>query len=1600
MGQKAAEKELAFGQGYTITIDADLDSKNAAAVNDVLAAIRDNQTDNLAFLVKTKADDTKVVNLDAESIDFVSFMRGFWLRYPYPKADPSKFFPGIPEDYNKSSDAALKVHFAGAIEDKEELHFQMTANVFYVISQFGLPISLLGGEIPAISFDLYVKEAQSSDAKVSGTLAATVRVEQFKKLGTKEIQLDVKVKLHNLKLAALFAIKFEKLIEINAAIKANEVWTKELQDIVGAEFVARTGDDWVSGLVSAFNMEFVFKTEGPEIVYKDSQRLVIPKIKQTAEEKVAICNTRRQSREDLLTELKIDLFDPKLEKFNYAQEERFLRAYITESKFTEEKMIIIRHKLQRYLALTKNCPETTGNKLKQPQILFKNDANVKVRTEPFKASVSLKAKLHELIADSPVFEEKIYFSWSKFALSLLPPKDTSALFTLNVDKGSLGYLLQSERIFSFDNQKLCVKLGLTSIKVDENETKSTNGGKGFTNQDKLAKKAAKREADRVAFLKHWTDFFFALMEGSHESLVAKTILKIDSISWPLALPSMKLLALTKTKAQMSLPPANAFGFFGKLTNSLVDFIGYGQYSMLFNASLPNPRVISFAQTEGSVWNCHLSIPDTSIYLFSEVKNVHLRTIEGGKGPILTGSLKTNEYLVRISDGQVESIFALAKPGVAVQPSMQLNEVDSSTVLQNFNQDSKQTVLNVAALDLRFVDFSRIMDFTERIGNNERIHIGAGNPLSTAKQLSSNADEAIQLWSAWLSVLASKWQIVLNDKEAVETKLREGGKIFDISKVGALQLNTSVSSTSPYSFDAQIGFSLPESATASCKVEAIPFQHPIIRWGATDITFKWSEDVLKARLKISAGEIEIAESGSKVFFDALSKFKISLHVELPSESAAKEDTRNRLSSATVRELYYQLSYYAQEGKFLNDVSELMSTSTVTTESKVTTIGGEVYKMDGLAKTSNFFELFRVLVQRIFAPPPLGTPDDPSTLIDFSMLVSFDPRHAPETDCIPRVLLPCFLPSFCSTRQVHFSPVSRAGHFDDRPIPVQLQIRNVFQPITAAIAKGMASFLSVFHFDCYPPQFKWNLELKDAQVLGLEINGQALVAGRAKPFKMTRTAPIPYPNTVIEQPRLTSSMDLSQDIMLPIDSNLDPATYDERFFPRKKPDFSDVFFIEAEAVIPDTFAPVLRKMLSSLFVPGANPMAGLQPPLLMSPTVKLVHAPISLALSNAVSFIDPKKAKSLDTEKRIYPSLLATLFTAFMEEVSGPGMDLHSPVAESSPFFMKQSFTDSELIYKTAFEKSLTFSIWMRFPWPLAPIGFDYGKKLNFSLRVKNEEIAVINLGRHYLEGKIAYMRFDFEINSKFTRTNLLTGIYVKGRGALPQKPVNFLSNLMSYFFKSDLLAGVRDCDVSIVLNLNDDFIAESEITLALQSILTEPDTYRSYPRTPSFGTLTEKIQIQPNDAYTCVFNSQPDSNTVSLHQNRWARLNLTKTRLFYLVNGAHHRGIDYRFALQLRTNDHRIICGFFEDTLKLSVVFVYEQPLLQLRSVLGSFGASPQSMIHYKVKTEANYQRSTSVYLTKNVKFEFPGRYSVYINFAGKGELVKIENAEIYIVNPR
>lgn len=794
--------------------------------------------------------------------------------------------------------------------------------------------------------------------------------------------------------------------------------------------------------------------------------------------------------------------------------------------------------------------------------------------------------------------------------------------------------------------------------------------------------------------------------------------------------------------------------------------------------------------------------------------------------------------------------AISRKEDPLKKERQRSRVDNA----NIPNEKRFTLSTVVPVTIEFLNFAHFMKVVDEFSAGKPVQIFVGDPLAGPPTSVSRIEYhniPQSLMNNLIGNVASKYPLPFNSpKESKPAGVEPAAQPDQAEPVNSTKdkviFSVTADSSSPEELSLTAKISIPgppetvsnedEDDTPSYipfgpsdTIEAIKthFSFPIIRWGQTKIRFTFKK--FNVDLLISRGDIKVTEDGQKILFDNLKDFEVKLLVESRSNRKLTSSEKKRafqkikelFRTTSIRQIFKRcLDNYNERTDYMKEYPDRIvnTTSSVYYGDAESVSARNQFHFFGAADMESLFALHGVIARKIM--PRGGTTvvakDDPAHM-NFGILIKLGNNadtsgtalfnNRPNSK-LPVLSLPCFFTNFCSAEQLTYSKLNERGLLrHGEHIPVNVHIRDTFQPLAASIASGFATFLKLFYMDHYPTFLEWRLIVPNEQIVGMEMNGQGMFVGKAGSLDIVKTAKIPYPVPVIPDIAGISVIsdtpeNYSTQAATPPPSMVeyDPDRikfFDKAFFQQDLDyGFTDEVIIPFKAQIPDSMPELLRKTLWPIFVPMS-----LHPPVMFfkaddesnanaGETIRLGHTPMSIALSDSMDYMKNDGVGRKVNEK---PSLLVKLFAAFIEESASTGIDVHTISSivdansssstghdaahttapqnqESKPscsrFHYSHSLGHTNMMQNLghladSFLRSgdlVHVVIWSQFPWPMGTIGFDFGKavegKIYWPMALPDGEggskpvLVEGSMSKHLMIGDVARLRLDLYIPSKY------------------------------------------------------------------------------------------------------------------------------------------------------------------------------------------------------------------------------------------------------------
>jgi hypothetical protein len=1443
-------------------------------------------------------------------------------------------------------------------------------------------------------------------------------------------------------------------------VKADPEYSKEAEDAI------------IKSLDELLGVVFEFKSKEEETEIKSYERhvdMILSKVKELKEKVAEIENKfylESKSTTNFAHESKIEC-EKILSKSIGTVLAKPVADVVKESDVKSdtqleyhEKMVKVRNLLNSRIALRKKTP--IGKEMIENSLYAKVDSNTTEMT--IKTAIALNES--EIL-----FDDYLIFTWKSFDIVLADEQNVQ-LAHMILEPGEFKYFLADG---SLSRSKESIKL-ITKFGPESSALTVPDWMKSFKNfVDGLLSK-------KIYFISY------------RLSLTASK----TSVSWSSELPTAAISAFPSTIASSTKGTAELTepGFFDNLAKSHFDFIGYGFYRLIFHAILPNPDK---CPTGSSILNVELDLPQTTTYLFAAAdstglwENTCVASINTTKPlriwtQIVDGVL-CNMYAV--ADGMMEqetSIHAripndragriinsfedvlLLRNSYGVDEEIEKKRagekdkvIETESPLLKYRQKihvplskipyaKRYALITAVPISLEILNFERMVKIIDSMGRKERIKLGSAD-LTTSNFKTS---EASNLFNVLTNALAGNYLLEFNTPEQLEKAETEPPKIIYSNESHKVILNVDIPTSNSKELIVKTSIEFPnhpkEVKVAESEIPYVVynslkaeerFLHPVIRWGNTELMFFLPK--FKITLKLSAGDIQVTNDGSKILFEALKNFEIELSIKAHSNKKSLKHEKDIFTSSSIRQFFSKCRDFYENKVYSSDDfgDPIETTSTVSYGSK----DNQKFYFLGLVDLKNFFLLQGVILRRIFPEkadddipdPSCDSREDP-TYIDFGMLISLGDGTETDAKNMPNLAVPCFFTNFCSSEQLGYTKLNRNGLLTVKDhVNATLTVGNTFGPLVASIAAGFSTFLPLFYMDVYPGTLEWKLSIPDDQVLGMEMNGLGMVYGKADAIKVVRKAEIPYLNRLAaEEKKPKKKKDIKYELAdecLGNDENIkfeERENFNDKFFNFEKHKFNDFVKINVKTQVPDSVPHLLRNMLWPLFLHPMDTLT-LHPPIvnIRSDTefFELSHAPISVAISDSMEY------KGFDGEV-IKPSILTRIFAAFIEESSSTGMEMHKQDDGPSSFrfyssyksnFNRRDFSNS--ITKnfmrpegSSGESLIEATLWIQFPWSLGSIGFDFGKKFSFQVTLQEDDEPILvegSISEHQMIGKVARMRIDLIVPS-MTYNNFST-ILMAARPFVLKIPylksIKFLDNFYNHL--SHYLLNIREIPLGINFNVDNNFIVQSELAIP-KSFFEDPVIPANSPNNLIYLTrskfnvkkLIDKYGPRAPQAIACVYNYDIKDVDKKKQQYLWTQIDLSMTRVYYPEISQIKPGDKVTLYLQLRTIDQVAVCGILSIYHGLAVMIEYIKPSHSLDVLFKkdvTVADPPRAYI------EAARDDVTSVFLVEH-ELKFTGRYKIFVGLIPsslkksdsklkEADLMnlsykEIKFTELYVQNPR
>ena len=1329
---------------------------------------------------------------------------------------------------------------------------------------------------------------------------------------------------------------------------------------------------------------------------------------------------------------------------------------------SHKKLLKVRDLIHQRTILKKAVP--VGQSIKKHGIFTKIDSSETKMT----ANIALALQISEKI-----YDDRILIGWSQFLTKIFNEKNVK-LTSFDFVPGSFIFSLSSGLIFgNFDSGSPQIRFAVILESCELEVLRSFHDGITDVKKEFLP--------FNLSFESSEHDIPELYMKGG--VLPAAGILEVGSVI-PKIVPTQHSV--------QQLP-----GFFDNLTKSHFDFIGYGFYRLIFNAILPNPKE---CPTSGSsIINVEINLPPTTSFIYATAERGQFRdkkciaaintaqplriwtqivdgvlcnmysVAEGlGEKEMTIQSLVSSERSKEIiqSFSSVLNLrnlysFDLQEEGERYENALKQRSKSTEVIrrfLRKVPDQSKIALATAIPVNVEILNFNHMMKIMDEFADKVYTKFIIDDPtISNAR-----GHDPPSLLNSVIGVFASKQPIEFNTPEQIELSKKNGNRRIDVNTEHKIVFKIDTETPNPDELRVKTHLFITEKENDSMTIAAEKlsefekneaaaneesyvvheslspekqFVHPVIRWGKTCLRFAFPEFMVELRL--SPGDIKITDDGAKIVFDALQNFTLDLRIKKRKSTPSKKEV---FQAASIRQIFKRCQ------DFINQKldSTAVPNEEIETKSSVSygPLEAQKFHYFGSANFNSFFLLQAVIIRKMFSntssPPVDYDPREDPTFIDFAMLISLGGQRGYHRTKLPKIKLPCFFTNFCSSEQLIDSDFDKEAQdvLKNGPIPVNLHVRNTFQPLTASIASGFANFLPLFYLESYPEVLEWNLNIPKDQVIGIEMNGETMFYGKAGPLNIVKAAEIPYPNAIegrrsmspaIKSPKLTMDED---DKLVPKHSTAEghskekvqvlyanEGKFDSKFFETQLIDeFQDEVVIEVLAQVPSSLPNVLRKMTWPVFFIPIKTFT-LHPPLIdvdsKTKPMQLGHSPMSVAISDRVIY---KEIQADRSSTLIKPSLLTKLFAAFMEETSSAGLELHKEYETQSScfrFHYTYNYNISSLPFNSVGSEVFKAILWVQFPWAMGPIGFDFGEDVQFEISLPSKSDAILATGyisRAHLMGNVARMRIDLQVPAKsvVTLVQVITPIFMSLSYDAIKSRISGLASVLDIFTTL----------VNIGIPLKFDFTVGNNFQIETEAFV--PKRLSSEPPAPTGNAgkvnlksakhasgIFEAYRDRAPEAVACLYSESSISEAEKTKQSAlWTRLDLSLTRIYYLETIQGIKPNDpFQIFLQLRTFEQIAVCGLLENFNGLAVMIEYVRPKHPFE-ILFNEGISYADPPRQYCRTD--FIAVSSVFVTENLQLQFTGRYKILValipshketNLKGL-KYHEVKFSEIYVKNTR
>lgn len=399
-----------------------------------------------------------------------------------------------------------------------------------------------------------------------------------------------------------------------------------------------------------------------------------------------------------------------------------------------------------------------------------------------------------------------------------------------------------------------------------------------------------------------------------------------------------------------------------------------------------------------------------------------------------------------------------------------------------------------------------------------------------------------------------------------------------------------------------------------------YKWPVLRWSVLEYQFG-IPDAFTATLKVTPGELDIKPDGPVLALNPVA-VTVSLDVDI--------DERVDFGATGMRQIFSELKKYIEmepkqragafEPEFFTYIREQRLKYYIKTsgthglqDTNVFAADGGFYlidifnTLDAVRKVEGESLIIKLLKVNPFKDLKIGL------------------TSAPSAEVIgPKFDLPCLVPSLCQDNK-QTTVVSNGQD----AINLYLEISNFLLPLTEMLGVGFGMMLSSLKFSHLPSHYQLNVNAETEIRTAFMVNGAGVAEIGLHPFKFSRKAKITYPGMEFNPNERTEEEKQQVDhLVLKIDFGFAPT------ISKLSPSLS--FVRASDLNLPVVVPPLYYKRENHKLT-----------------RVKLVNPDIQIAFGNDRLLADGKS------------SLLATLISAILQEISVPGIKPNELLNEDKP-----------------------------------------------------------------------------------------------------------------------------------------------------------------------------------------------------------------------------------------------------------------------------------------------------------------------------------------------